>query len=145
MSKECHGHERAGRWDLAGGILSFICAVHCLALPILLPFAGAIVHSLWLEVLLMVAAIAVGSFALRHGFTRHGFRLPSILFACGMLAIIFGNWVLTAGEPLSTHTPDEHAQTPASLVFVGVGACLIVTGHVLNFVWERRWIRSHRS
>jgi hypothetical protein len=130
---------------LAGGLISFLCAIHCLALPILLPLAGALVHSVWLEVLLTVAAIAVGGFALRHGFVRHGFRLPSILFACGMAAIVFGNWVLTAGAPLSTHTPDGHAQTPTSLVFVGSGACLIVTAHVLNFIWERRWIRSHQS
>ncbi len=145
MSRDCHGHERAGKWDLAGGILSFICAIHCLALPILLPFAGALVHSLWLEVLLMTAAIGVGGFALRHGFVRHGFRMPAVLFACGMAAIIFGNWVLTAGEPLSSRTPDEHAQSPASIIVVGIGACLIVAGHVLNFIWERRWIRSHRG
>ncbi|MDQ2985636.1 MAG: MerC domain-containing protein [Armatimonadota bacterium] len=146
MQRGCpEGKHHGGRWDALGGGLSLLCAVHCLALPVLLPFAAAFAHSVWLEILLMLSAILVGGYALRHGFVRHGFRLPSWLFGSGMASIIFGNWVLTRGIPLASHSPGEHRQTAGSIAFVAIGGCLIVAAHILNYLWERRWVRSSHT
>ena len=142
MPEHDHEHRHGGRWDLAGGILSALCAIHCIALPVLLPFASLLVHSVWLEIGLTASAIIVGGYALRHGFQKHGFRLPSILFGIGMASILFGNWVLTEGRPLASHTPEEHSHSGASILFVGIGGTLILIAHVTNFVLERRWIRE---
>jgi hypothetical protein len=137
-------HKGGGKWDLAGGVLSLICALHCLALPVLLPFAAVFVHSLWLEIALMASAVIVGSHALRHGFKMHQFRTPAWLFGIGMVSILVGNWVLTHGEPLGTHGPNEHVQTLPSIILVFVGGALVMSAHVLNYVWERRWVARNR-
>jgi hypothetical protein len=134
-----------GRWDLVGGIVSMVCAVHCLALPVLLPIAAAYIHSPWVEVGLMTAAILVGVRALRHGFRRHGFRLPLVLFSIGIASIIVGNWLLTGGTPLAAHSPEQHQAGMASIVTVALGALSILIAHSTNFIWERRWIRDHRT
>ena len=138
-------HERHdGRWDLVGGIVSMICAIHCLALPVLLPLAAAYIHSPLVEIGLMVAAILVGGRALRHGYARHKFHLPVILFSCGISLIIIGNWILTGGTPLASHDPHEHQTGVPSIISVAIGACFILAAHTTNFIWERRWIRENR-
>lgn len=135
MEHSCGEHRRASRTSLIGGALSLLCAIHCLLLPILLPFASTIAHSFWLEAVLLAAAVAVGARALKHGFGRHGFRLPACLFVVAVAAIAVGNWAFG---------PDHGArvESTALLVLGGVG---IVAAHVLNFVLERRWIAQENS
>jgi hypothetical protein len=127
--------------DVVGGCVSFLCAIHCLVLPLLLPFAASFIHNVWIEAGMMLAAIVVGSLALSHGFKSHGFRLPTLSFAAGMICIITGNWVITGGRPLATLATDEHS--PLAIGFVALGGVLIVSAHVLNFALERR--SSHRD
>jgi hypothetical protein len=122
-----------GVLDVAGGVISVACALHCLLLPIILPFAATFLHNPWLEVALMLSAIAVGGSALRHGYKIHGFRLPAGLFAAGMASILVGNWLLTKGHPLS----EGHTHTPIQLLFVAIGGSAIVSSHIANFILER--------
>ncbi len=132
---------RSATMDVFGGVISATCALHCLLLPILLPFASTFIHNLWIEVLLTVAAVAVGGFALAHGYRRHEFRWPTVSFATGMLLIILGNWVVTGGRPLASHAGEgAHA---ASIPLVALGGVLVVLAHILNFYLERSRISEH--
>lgn len=134
MEHGCREHKKATKVSLVGGALSLACAIHCLLMPLLLPFASALAHSFWLEAVLLGAAVVVGAQALRHGFSIHGFRAPAILFAIGIVAISLGNWAF--GEDHGTH--------PFSTPMLVAGGVTIVVANVLNFIWERRWIaRSH--
>ena len=128
----CRDHKRASKLSLFGGGLSLICAIHCLLMPVLLPFASALVHSFWLEAVLLGSAVVIGVQALRHGYRVHGFRLPSALFAVGIVAVSLGNWGFGHG----------HGTHPASTAISVFGGILVVVAHVANFVGERRWISS---
>ena len=130
MEHGCRDHKRASKLSLFGGALSLVCAIHCLLMPVLLPFASALAHSFWLEALLLGAAVIVGVQALRHGYKIHGFRMPSILFAIGILAISIGNWGFG----------DLHGIHPVATSFLALGGLVIVAAHVTNFVAEKRWI-----
>ena len=135
MGHSCHEHKKASRLSLFGGALSLVCAIHCLLMPVLLPFASALVHSFWLEALLLGAAVIVGGQALRHGYKIHGFRLPSFLFVIGIVGIAVGNWGFG----------DVHGIDPVSTTMLAVGGAVIVAAHVTNFVSERRWISASPS
>ncbi|MGI8922675.1 MAG: MerC domain-containing protein [Fimbriimonadales bacterium] len=132
MTERC---ERSVAMDVAGGAISVICALHCLLLPILLPFASTFIHNTWIEVILTLAAVAVGSFALAHGYRRHGFRWPAISFGLGMLLIILGNWVVTCGRPFTAQAGDVPHW--ASIPFVALGGVFVVLAHLLNFYLDR--------
>jgi hypothetical protein len=130
----CREHKKATKVGVLGGALSLACAIHCLLMPLLLPFASAVAHSFWLEAVLLGAAVIVGAQALRHGFKIHGFRAPAVIFAVGIIAISLGNWAFG----------DDHRTHPLSTPLLVAGGITIVVAHVLNFVWERRWIeRAH--
>lgn len=137
MTTEPKTCRRTPALDLIGGCVSLLCAVHCLLLPILLPVAAGFVHNLWGEILLVAAAIGVGALALSHGYKRHGFRLPTVLFASGMTLIVLGNWVLTGGKPLSASDPAEHEGSLFSILLVALGGLLVVAAHAFNFYLER--------
>lgn len=135
MSQTCgHDHTRAGKWGLIGGALSLLCAIHCLALPLLLPVASALVHATWLEALLLSAAAVVGGFALKHGYAKHGFRFPAVAFVLALVLIAAGTWLVPG--------PD-HGRSAVALGSLWAGGVLIVIAHVGNFVLERRWVREH--
>jgi hypothetical protein len=130
---------RSGYGDLLGGMVSLICALHCLLLPIILPVTTVFAHNIFVEVGLMGMAIAIGCWALYHGYHVHGFRLPFILFTIGIILIIIGNWVLTGGTPIGSlphnHT---HSPSPISITAVAIGGMMVMTAHALNYFWERR-------
>ena len=121
--------------SLFGGALSLACAIHCLMMPLVLPVASALAHSFWLEALLLGLAVVVGTQVLRHGYRMHGFRVPSLFFLLGILAISFGNWGYG----------DGHGTHPMSTALLVLGGVAIVAAHVLNFVCERRWIAASHA
>jgi hypothetical protein len=131
---------RSSRLDALGGALSIVCAIHCLVVPIALPFLATIVGNIWFEGGMMIGAIVLGSLALSHGFKWHGFRWPMWSFGFGIASLIVGNWVLTGGEPLCCGIKDGHAHDAplASYFLVAVGGAMILSSHVMNFIFERR-------
>jgi hypothetical protein len=132
------GHN--SRLDAVGGVLSVICALHCLALPIALPFLAAAVGNVWFEGAIMLGALVLGGLALSHGFRWHGFRWPIWSFGSGMVSLAIGNWVLTGGQPLCCAFRDghEHAIPPISFSLVALGGVLILAAHITNFALERK-------
>jgi hypothetical protein len=104
-------------------------------MPILLPVASTLFHSIWLEVSMLAVAVVVGTQALRHGYKVHGFRMPAVLFVIGIGLICMGNWGF--GE--------HHLSHPLSVPTLVAGGISIVVAHVSNFVLERRWIGGRCS
>ena len=81
--------------DLLGGLLAFVCALHCLAMPMLLS-ATAFSAFHWLEGTalewaLMVSSVGVSGATLAVGWKyRHGISLPAKLAVLGFLLFWLG-------------------------------------------------------
>jgi hypothetical protein len=109
-------------FDALGIIASIACAVHCAVLPLLvtsLPLFGInIVHNFWFETGMILLALVVGIFALRHGaHMHHHSRLPVTLFVAG-IALLFAKQFL------------GHRYL---LFFLVPAVILIVSAHVINY------------
>ena len=106
--------------------LSFLCTLHCLALPLLLvvlpslaamPFADEVFH-LWM----LALVIPISIFALTSGYRRHQSRDLLILGGAGLLimilAAVFGHDIVgEAGEKWGTV----------------IGAVMLAWGHFKNY------------
>jgi hypothetical protein len=80
-------------WDWLGISASVICAIHCALLPLLLtslPLFGVnIIHHLGFELGMIALALAIGSYSMYHGYTKHHHRLtPWLLFLLGGVFLI---------------------------------------------------------
>lgn len=108
------------RLDRMGLVLSCLCAVHCLATLVVVAALGVggsfllnpAIHRVGLAVAMVVAAVAIGLGALRHGK-----RAP---FVTAMMGLSF------MGGGLAV----PHGVEEAVLTIIGV--CLVALGHVLN-------------
>ena len=112
------GLDRLGRWSAA---LALGCAVHCLAMPLLLtflPLASTAFHlDHGVERLLVGASALLGSASLCWGFRRHRRRGVLLLLAVALAAIAAGL--------LATHQPWQAA-------LVTAGTAVLAAGHLLN-------------
>lgn len=106
------------------------------------PGAGFI-HNIYLEVGFLLAAVAVGAYALSHGYSKHGFRAPAHAFGPGIGFIVIGNWVLTGRQPLGGTSPRDHS--PLSVLLVAAGGLCIISAHTANYFLERRSIQMRKS
>ncbi|MDA1076658.1 MAG: MerC domain-containing protein [Proteobacteria bacterium] len=104
-------------------LLSGICLVHCLAIPILLialPALGSLLfdsHSSF-HWFLIVFGFPVSAVALWIGWRRHGELRPVVIGAAGLVLMVLGitHWFGDAGEISAT-------------VF---GAVVLMIAHILN-------------
>ncbi|MEM1042196.1 MAG: MerC domain-containing protein [Bacteroidota bacterium] len=108
------------RLDLAGIVLSVLCLIHCLLLPLVATGALAWAASERVHVgLTVVLAVVVLAVAL-PGYRRH--RQPIVLLLlAGGLALLVG--AVTLGEGLG-----EAGETALTVL----GSVALVAGHVLN-------------
>ena len=105
---------------------SFLCLLHCLALPLLLALMPAALHFLHgpesVHALVVGIALPVSIGATLSGHRLHGKRLPLILVAIGLAALLVGAvaevWLLV--------------ETGATVA----GSLLLGAGHLIN--WRRR-------
>ncbi|HVF61754.1 MAG TPA: MerC domain-containing protein [Thermoanaerobaculia bacterium] len=110
--------DRLGRWSSA---LALGCALHCLAMPLVLTFlplastAFRLDHGV--ERLLVGASALLGSASLCWGFRRHRRHGVLLLLAVALAAIAAGL--------LATHEPWEAA-------LVTAGTAVLAAGHLLN-------------
>lgn len=106
--------------------MTAVCAVHCLALPVLLPVLAAsdllvLAHHEF-EWVILALTFVLAAIVLSHGFMRHHRRLsPLLLAAAGATVCLFRHDVGEALEPL--------------VLLLGAG--LIVVAHLLNLRWSR--------
>ncbi|MEA2163462.1 MAG: hypothetical protein QOK37_1589 [Thermoanaerobaculia bacterium] len=106
------------RIDRAGAAVSILCAIHCLATPlILVSLPAAAKHSETAETWIAGISLLIGLSAIRASFRRNGALLPRIGIGAGLAAII--------GSRLLLHGPAETV-----LVFTGAGS--LVTAHLFN-------------
>jgi hypothetical protein len=106
------------RLDRAGATLSILCAIHCLATPlILISLPAAAKHSESAETWIVGASFIIGLSAIRASWRRNGALLPRFGIASGLAAILVSR-VLLHG--------------PAETVLVFTGAGILVTAHLFN-------------
>jgi len=126
--QEAHGKAAISGLDRWGMIISGICVIHCLALPIataLLPFlALGLPLEEWAHPVLLGIALPVTGIALLRGYLRHRLVRPAILGAIGLALIALGTLV---GNDLK------------ETLFTVMGASLVVVAHFLN------WKRHHET
>jgi MerC mercury resistance protein len=107
--------------DIVGTCVSLVCAVHCLSLPFLvtvLPLAGAgVLLGGELEVLFIVASVALATGSLCWGFRRHRRGRVFVVLGAALTMIAVGRFL---------------ASEPYELVCVVVGAVVLAGGHLLN-------------
>ncbi|MCB9034107.1 MAG: MerC domain-containing protein [Chitinophagales bacterium] len=106
MSTEAHLHDhKANKVSL---ILSAICIVHCLFTPVLvvvLPFAGTFMHeNHWIELLIILGIVLLGSSSLKHGYRYHHHnKKPIILFVIGLVLLLISSMIHFIADSLFLH------------------------------------------
>ena len=122
-----------GRIDVLGAAASMICAVHCMALPLLL----AILPTIGLGVLLneslekgfVVASVLIAGLSLVWGLRLHGRWRAIPLYALGATLLILAMFVLGHEH----HGHDGHVQEdPLGLAILLIGAMAMATSHLIN-------------
>jgi hypothetical protein len=108
-------------YDALGIAASVACAIHCALLPLVLtslPILGVnIINNIWFELMMILIALVIGIYSLRHGFKKHHHnKLPIIIFSSGMALLILKQVL--------------HAQ---QIWFLIPAVVLIVTSHYLNY------------
>lgn len=118
-------------WDAIGISASLACAVHCAVLPLIvttLPVFGIdIIDNVVFECFMIFLALAIGTYALWHGYRKHHRRFaPQIIFYTG---IVF----LFAKQAWHAH---QFWLLPTAVV-------LVISAHLLNFRLCRVHNRVH--
>lgn len=109
---------KAKRLQSAGVVLSLLCAVHCMAVPLLLTAGSFISVSVlsnpWVEVGLLPVGFAIAGVVLYKDYRRHSRKLPLHLF-------LFGAAVGVAGLIFHFH------------LLIGTSALLVIAAQYFNF------------
>lgn len=106
-----------------------ICAVHCIALPILLavlPVLGlGFLLNETLEKGFVIASVAVAGFSLFWGVRVHGRWRAIPLYVLGALMLVLGMFVFSHGH--------DHAQDHVhGLLLLVLGATAMSASHIIN-------------
>ncbi|MEK2645329.1 MerC domain-containing protein [Bdellovibrio sp. BCCA] len=112
------------RWDKLGIFLSSLCAIHCLATPLLvlaLPVLGDFFHQGWVHISMAIFVIPVGIFAFWSGYKHHR---QTKVFALGVLGLL-----MVGGASVAPHSWVEFFEYDIVTIF---GGLFLVTAHVLN-------------
>jgi hypothetical protein len=139
MTEPALAPETRRRWwhvaDRLGALASFLCAIHCAALPFvlaLLPFVGlGFLATHGFEQGFVAFATVLASAALYSGYRRHHRRLPLLLAVPGLVLLILGVTVLHSGS-LLVHS-----------VLVTCGGLLVATAHFVNLRVDRSGHAGH--
>lgn len=127
------------RWwhaaDRLGAVASFLCAIHCAALPFviaLLPVIGlSFLADHRFEAGFVLFACVLASAALYSGYRRHRRRLPLTLAVPGLLLLVLGVTFLH-GNSLLVHS-----------VLVTCGGLLVASAHFVNLRVDRSGHAGH--
>jgi cation transport ATPase len=112
------------RWDKLGLWLSSLCAIHCLATPLLvlaLPVLGGFFEQEWVHLAMALFVVPVGLFAFWSGYKHH---LQMRVFALGTVGLL-----LVGGASLAPH---ELVEIQGFDVVTVLGSILLITAHILN-------------
>jgi hypothetical protein len=125
-------------WHLAdrlGATASFLCAIHCAALPFvfaLLPLAGlGFLAGHTFERVFVVFAVALALFSLINGYRRHR-RAQSLMLAMPGLALLLIGVMFAESYSLVLHS-----------TLVACGGLLVASAHFLNLRMDRHYGHQH--
>ena len=122
-----HPHTVNSRIDLLGALASSLCALHCIALPLLLaivPLAGfESLQSHEFDLGFVSFALLLGAFAIWRGYRRHG--------QASVVAGLLGSAALLLPALLLFHQFWWHA------LVLGAGGLLLAWTHVLTLRFLR--------
>ena len=111
--------------DRVGAVASFLCAVHCMALPFVIAVLPALGLSFLadhkFERIFIACASVLALAALIRGYRRHHIASPLYLALPGLALLWVGAWIFDSEDALALH---------ASLV--ALGGCCVAFAHVLN-------------
>ena len=122
-------------------LLSGICAIHCIALPIvasLIPLLsvtiqhGHALHEFWFHQFILLFILPVSVIALISGFRVHHQLVPIIVSSFGLLILV---GVAVFAEYLVSHHLLPHDGETMVTVF---GGLVHAVGHVLNLMASRK-------
>lgn len=122
------------RWDRTGIVVSLLCLIHCLALPVLilaLPITEKILGHFWLEISMMLVALSVGIFSFTTSYFRHRKKLPVAIGGFGLLLLAMSLTRTLGLNPWLSPLPDHHSLTQLD-PFLFAGGALLVWAHFLN-------------
>lgn len=113
----------AATLDRVATMLSGLCLLHCLALPLVIAALPALSEfsSGHLHAQLLIVAIPVSVVALAIGFRRHANRFVVIFGVLGMLLLVVGGTVL-----------HSHYGLAADRAFTIAGALVLAVTHYFN-------------
>ncbi|MEP6939554.1 MAG: MerC domain-containing protein [Rudaea sp.] len=111
--------------DRVGATASFLCALHCAALPFvvaLLPALGlSFLADHRFERIFILCASGLALAALIRGYRRHRIATPLVTALPGLALLWIGAWVFDAEDSLALHA-----------TLVALGGCCVAFAHVLN-------------
>ncbi len=139
MTDSSADSETPRRWwhaaDRLGATASFLCAIHCAALPFviaLLPVIGlGFLADHRFEEVFVAFACMLATAALVSGFRRHRRRLPLVLALPGLVLLVLGVTFLHNGS-LLTHS-----------ILVTCGGLLVASAHFVNLRVDRSGHAGH--
>jgi hypothetical protein len=116
--------DKTERWDKIGMFLSSLCAIHCLATPLLvlaLPVMGEFFEQEWVHILMALFVVPVGLFAFYSGYQHHKqFRV----FSLGVVGL-----TMVGGASLLPH---EMVEINGLDVVTIIGSICLITAHIMN-------------
>lgn len=108
--------------DSVGFYASFICAVHCVAVPILLTSISAaklgVLANPLFEIMMIVLSVIIGFSSLLPSYKNHRKIMPIIILAIGFIGIFAGHFIVSENY--------ESIVTP-------IGAFTVAFSHLVNW------------
>lgn len=109
--------ENPSTLDRLGIWISSLCALHCLALPLLPLLASSMFGEVWFERTILTLSLCIGAVALISGWVKyHGQAYPLVMLFAGGLIYWHKDVLGESYEPFT----------------IAVGAGLIVAAHWIN-------------
>jgi hypothetical protein len=111
--------------DRVGATASFLCAVHCAALPFVLALLPALGLSFLadhkFERIFIACASCLALVALIRGYRRHHVASALFIAVPGLILLWVGAWIFDAESSLALHA-----------TLVATGGCCVALAHILN-------------
>lgn len=112
---------KSGRLDIIGSIISFSCAVHCLAFPILISTGSLMMISEAeyekTEAYIIIPSVLLCAWSVGRSMKLHRRSLPLILFILSLAVFSFGKFLHLEGQEVILST---------------TGAILLASAHLTN-------------
>lgn len=119
------------RWDKLGILISGLCVVHCLAIPIVILMFPAISMRFFpaedsTHIILLAFILGVAGVAFHSGYRQHGKWQPLAWLAAGLALVLFATFFV--------HDHMGHAWEP---IFAIIGSVCLIRAHYLNHICKK--------